>query len=261
MICNTNEDLLNIEQWLLANKLSLNATKTEHMFIGSVDNLNKIENTSPIHINGKVIRSVNSTKCLGVQIDQKLSWTEHVDQVSKKTSQAISGLKHVRALVSKETALTIFNSLVQPLFDYCDVVWDILTESQATRLQKLKNRTGRVITQQGYDIRSDVIRNELAWGTLHDTRCKHKLIMIYKALNNLVPSYITDFFDLLDYSQSYNLRDRDNKIALPRPRTNYLKNSFHYSGAILWNDLPSEVRLTTSLKVFKKTISTFSFPH
>lgn len=49
--------------------------KTEHLFMGSVDNLNKIENTSPIHINGKVIRSVNSTKCLGVQIDQKLSWT------------------------------------------------------------------------------------------------------------------------------------------------------------------------------------------
>lgn len=174
-----------------------------------------------------------------------------MDQVSKKTSHAISGLKHVRALVSKETALTIFNSLVRPLLDYCDVVWDNLTESQATRLQKLKNRAGRVITQQGYDIRSDVIRNELAWGMLHDTRCKHKLIMIYKALNNLVPSYITDFFDLLDYSQSYKLRDRENKIALPRPRTNYLKNSFHYSGAILWNDLPSEVRLTTSLKVFK----------
>ena len=87
-----NEDLLNIEQWLLANKLSLNATKTEHMFISSEDNVNKIENTSPIHISQSQIKNVSSTKCLGVQIDQKLSWMEYVDQVSN-VAQEIAELK------------------------------------------------------------------------------------------------------------------------------------------------------------------------
>ena len=37
---------------------------------------------------------------------------------------------------------------------------------------------------------------------------------------------------------AYNLRDSENKLNVPSPRTNYYKNSFSYSGAILWNSLP-----------------------
>ena len=40
-----NKDLDNISEWLKANKLSLNLTKTEYMFIGSDHNLDKIRNT------------------------------------------------------------------------------------------------------------------------------------------------------------------------------------------------------------------------
>lgn len=260
VIQSTNKDLSNIKQWLLANKLSLNATKTEHMFIGSDDNLNKTRNTSQINIDGHALNSVKSNKCLGVHIDERLSWDGHIDHVSKKISQAIAGLKQARPLVSKEVALAIYNSLIQPLFDYCDVVWDNLMASQATRLQKLKNRAGRVITQQGYDVRSYVIREELGWKTLQEMRDQHKLVLIYKALNNLAPPYLLDYLHLCNYSENYNLRDREMKIALPRPKTNYLKNSFALSGGKLWNGLPTEARLATSLKLFKKTLSTFSFP-
>ena len=45
---------------------------------------------------------------------------------------------------------------------------------------------------------------------------------------------------------SYNLRDSDNKLAIPLPRTNHYKNSFAYSGAVLWNSLPSAARQATS---------------
>ena len=55
VIQSSNSDLSNIKEWLLANKLSLNAAKTEHMFIASDDDLNKIENTSQIHIDGHVL--------------------------------------------------------------------------------------------------------------------------------------------------------------------------------------------------------------
>lgn len=257
----TNKDLSNIKQWLLANKLSLNATKTEHMFIGSDDNLNKTRNLSQIDIDGHKVKSVKFTKCLGVYIDERLAWDEHVDCMSKKISQAIAGLKQARPLVSKEVALAIYNSLIQPLFDYCDVVWDNLTAFQATRLQKLKNRAGRVITQQGYDVRSYVIREELGWKVLQETRDYHKVVLVHKALNNLAPPYLLEYLHLCNYSENYNLRDRDTKIALLKPKTNYLKDSFAYNAAKLWNSLPNEARLATSLKSFKNYVSSFSFPH
>ena len=50
---------------------------------------------------------------------------------------------------------------------------------------------------------------------------------------------------------AYNLRDSENKLNVPLPRTNYYKNSFSYSGAILWNSLPSNLREAESLGQFK----------
>lgn len=64
--------------------------------------------------------------------------------------------------------------------------------------------------------------------------------MAYKSLNGLIPNYLSSkFIQRSDVITSYILRDSENKLAIPLPRTNYYKNSFGYSGAILWNSLPS----------------------
>ena len=46
----------------------------------------------------------------------------------------------------------------------------------------------------------------------------------------------------------------DQELYLPKPRTDYLKRSFSYSGASLWNDLPEDVRTAKSLRNFKRRI-------
>ena len=53
---------------------------------------------------------------------------------------------------------------------------------------------------------------------------------------------------------SYNLRDSDAKLAISLPRTNYYKNRFGYSGAVLWNSLPSAARQATSLPSFRQLL-------
>ena len=179
-------------EWLLANKLSLNVTKTEYMFIGSDDNLRKIRDIPHLNLGDTSIRRVHSSKSLGVYMGERLSWDAHIEYISKRVSSAIGGLRQVRSLVPFDTALTIYNSLIQPMFDYCDVVWDNLSITATQRLQKLQNRAARVITQQGYDTKSNDIRNQLGWDTLDQKRHKHKAIMIHKTLNNLAPMYLEE---------------------------------------------------------------------
>ena len=53
---------------------------------------------------------------------------------------------------------------------------------------------------------------------------------------------------------SFDLRDASQKLYLSKPRTDYLKRSFNYSGASLWNDLPEDVRTAKSLRNFKRRI-------
>ena len=80
-----NKDLVNISEWLKENKLSLNVTKTEHMFIGSDNNLDKIRNTPLLYFDKKPIKRVRVTKSLGVYIDERLSWLDHINNMSKKS--------------------------------------------------------------------------------------------------------------------------------------------------------------------------------
>ena len=60
-----------------------------------------------------------------------------------------------------------------------------------------------------------------------------KAEMVYKFINGLVPEYFTRKFIQRSDANPYNLRDFENKLAIPLPRTNYLKNSFSYSSATL----------------------------
>ena len=58
-------------------------------------------------------------------------------------------------------------------------------------------------------------------------------------------------------SNSYHLRNADNKLALPLPKIEFLKKSFSYNGARVWNSLPNEIRNCEALSMFDKLISTY----
>ena len=62
---------------------------------------------------------------------------------------------------NQETLKTIYYSLVQPYFDYCEVVWGDYSKTRADKLQKLQNRVARIITRLDYSISSSDVLNSL----------------------------------------------------------------------------------------------------
>ena len=75
---------------------------------------------------------------------------------------------------------------------------------------------------------------------------------MFKTVNKQTPEYLQDLFKPL--STDYKLTDKENKFALPMPRTGFLKRSFCFSGAQLWNNLPHNVRAIRSYKKFNDEI-------
>ena len=69
------------------------------------------------------------------------------------------------------------------------------------------------------------------------------------------PDYLSSKFVDRSSVSNYSLRDTEGKLAIPQPHTNYIyiymKNSFSYSGAVLWNSLPIELRQADSLNAFR----------
>ena len=120
-----NSELKNLYQWLITNRLSLNVAKTEleFMTVGSRQRLLVHNEHISIEMEGKPIKRVNEAKSLGVQIDEHLTWARHVENVANKIASAIGALKRVRQFVDTNTALKIYEALIQPHFDYCSIVW------------------------------------------------------------------------------------------------------------------------------------------
>lgn len=251
-----NHELGNLREWLIANRLSLNVAKTEVMFIGSRQKLATTnEQNLQIQIDDQEIKRVSYTKSLGVTIDQNLTWSNHVGEIVSKVSSAIGALKRLRPYINMRIAIKIYQALIAPYFDYCSPVWDGLNCGLSDKLQKLQNRAVRVITKAAYDDSATEILDQLGWDKLTDRRKKLKAVLMFKAGHNLVPTYLHELFT--PYESSYDLRDKDNKLTLPKPRTDYLKRSISYSGPALWNSLPHQTRASLTISNFKKGINDF----
>ena len=251
-----NAEIANLNTWLEANKLSLNIAKTEFMIIGSRQRLSTFDNQNmEVCVNNKQINRVLKSKSLGLTIDENLTWKYHVDNITKKVSSGIGALKRMRDFITRETAIRVYQSLVEPYFSYCAPVWDGLGKKQSDKLQKLQNRAARVITRSSYDISSSSLLEELNWESLSTKRLKQKAILMFNTLNKRTPLYLQEMFSPSE--SVYNLRDSYGKLFVPKPRTDYLKRSFSYSGASLWNGLPESLRSVTSLATFKTGLEAF----
>ena len=72
-----NHDLSNVYEWLSANKLTLNVTKTEFMLIASRQKLSQFTESPSLTINENAIEQITSAKSLGVYVDQNINWECH----------------------------------------------------------------------------------------------------------------------------------------------------------------------------------------
>ena len=248
-----NEDLTNVFNWLQANKLTLNMTKTEFMLIGSGQRLGTLTASPTTRMNSTQVSQVTSTKSLGVIIDDRLDWHSHIEKLTKKIASGIGCLKRVRHLIPASTLHLLYQALVKPHFDYCDIVWGSCGITLRDKLQKLQIRAARVLTFSSYDADATKLLEFLSWKNLTSQQEIHRVTMVFKCLHGLAPEYLNSKFRWRN--SAYDLRDSENKLNVPLPRTNYYRKSFSYSGATLWNSLPCDIRNTESLGLFKRKIN------
>ena len=94
---------------------------------------------------------VSSQKCLGVILDEKLSWENHIEMICKKVGAGIAVIKRVKSFVSKDTLQVFYKAIVQPYFDYCCPLWDNRGKLVKEKIQKYQSPAARVITGATFD--------------------------------------------------------------------------------------------------------------
>ena len=247
LVVRLNSDLAHVSNWLKEHRLQMDSSKCKRMFIGSSYNLNNIICEEPVVANGKPISRTHTQVCLGVKLDENLSWASHIDMICKKASSGISAIKRIKPFAPVHTLESIYKSLVHPYFDYCSPLWDTCGKLLKDKLQRFQTRAVRVILGANHDTHSVDLLSMLSWDTLENRRSGAKSVLMYKILNDHTAPSLRGLFVRREIDQTnYNLRNIATDLTLPEPKREFLKKD--------WNQLSIEGKLAESLHSFKSIV-------
>ena len=184
-----------------------------------------------------------------------MSWANHVDAISTKINQRIGLIRRIRNVLPLQASVTLYNTLILPLFDYGDIIWgDKNNGTIISELQILQNKAAKVLLGHPPRSSSTEALRGLDLKSLSSRRFFHRCTAIHKCLIGE-----TDFnFEFIKNQavHSYNTR-RSNDLRLPLPRTNWGKQTFIYQAAKDWNSRPTDLKETHILSIFKSKLKTF----
>ncbi|CAH2244820.1 jg28016 [Pararge aegeria aegeria] len=251
-----NVDLSLICEWSKQYGLKVNPAKSQSIIIGSPGMISKVDwqNIPSIVYNGVAIPFSATVKDLGIQIDQDLSWSTHIKELSKKTFATMHSLRRLRAVLPIPTKVMIAHSLLLSILDYADASFLNLTEDQINKLERLQNLAIRFIFGlRKYDHVSE-FRQKLKWLPIRRRRDLHVLSLLYCVLFHLkTPSYLKEKFTFLGVQS--DLRScRALTLSMPFHRTKFYEHSFTVQAIALWNALPIDIRQSKTLCIFKKAV-------
>ena len=256
-----NSDLDLISKWAYQWKMSFNPDplKPAEEIVFS-HKITKVVHP-PLYFNGSLVKQVSSHKHLGLILDSKLSFAQHINEKIQKGRKWIGIIKHLRSYLPVKSLEQIYKMHVRPHFDYCDIIYHVpIIINDTTRIQSLncqmnvlestQYQAALAVTGAWKGSNTDKIYEELGWESLHHRRNFRRLSMYYKIVNNLTPDYLKAPLNVS--ANHYSLRNSQN-FNLPICRINKYKNSFYPDALNLWNAMDPNVKNANSLSIFKST--------
>ena len=182
-------------------------------------------------------------KILGVYIDENFQWNNHFQFVCRNVSSYIWPLSRIKSYLSLEHRSLFYKAYIQPHFNYCNIIWGNSTNSNVYRLTKLQRRVCKIILENEYED-LDSAQKRLNILSFDQNVFVNKAKTMYKVANSLLPQYIIDFFQLRADSLSETaLRSVTNhNFTIPKPKSSLYKENLAYSGPVIWNTIPPEIK-------------------
>ena len=242
-----NEDLKSLSAWATQNCLLINPTKSQTIILGYHKLLAKVDhsNLDSVTLNNSTIPFQRHVKNLGLHMTEDLSWNDHVKHICQKTYASLHSLNRLKNFLPTKLKTMLIKSLIMPHFDYCDVVYNDLTEDLSIRLQRAQNSCVRFILGIKKSDHITPAFANLEWLRLKDRRNLHSVCFVHRLLSFPVPSYLAKNFKFLHSNHDFGTRSRSGtQLTFPTHRTSLLDNSFTINAIRTWNALPVEIRDT-----------------
>lgn len=248
-----NEDLENIYKWMNANKLKLNIDKTKWMLMSK----KTVKcNQNSIKIGGEFIERVQNIKYLGFNINEKLSLDKQMKNTTKKVAYKTNFLFRINKKLTFNTKKMIYNSIILPHFDFCSTLYIGHTQAQLKSLQKLQNRSLRIILNCEFGTSTKFMLEALNFMSVKQRWTFNTIMFIFKIKNDLTPRYLRNKLQYNNETHDVNTRNR-NELRLPDINSELARSTIFYNGIKMFNEMPPVLRNEKSIRKFKTLLDKY----
>ena len=227
MVSVLNTELKKIVNWLHSNKLSLNVTKTHYIIFSSKRKYVDVNLTDQVLIDDVPLNRVSSTKFLGVILDEKLNWNEHVSCIKKKVSKSIGVICKARKVFQHSTLMSLYYSLIYPYLIYCTEVWGNTNAYIINSLYKLQKKVCRIIDSAPKRTESASLFKKLSVLSVSQIYVYCVLVFMFKYVTNMLSPIFNELFCTVN--NIYNTR-QCGKFYVPIVRSSALFRSIRFNG-------------------------------
>ena len=250
-----SRELESCRQWLIDNKLSLHLGKTEAILFGSKRKLKRV-NSFAVKCGDIKIANVNRVKYLGLQIDNDLSGTSVIEEITNKCNTRLKFLYRYKDILNLEMRKTLCTALVQCSFDYSCCSWyPGLNETFKKKLQVMQNKMIRFILR--LENTSSIRNNEFVSAGFFKVSNRVKQLLLghaFKIRNNLCPNYLTEnIVKLNENSDRSETRSKAFNFQVPRISS----NTFAFNAIKEWNNLSNSIKNIKGTQAFKDKVKEF----
>ena len=175
-------------------------------------------------------------------VDKNCSLYSHVNQICKKACLAIRKIGRIRKYLDKESAEKLVHAFVSPQLDCGNSVLFGLPEFQLAKLQRLQNKAARLVTLAKRQEHISPILHDLHWLPVK-SRILYKILLItFKALHGLAPSYIRELVVTKDPVRSLRSNAAPQLHRHSVNTVTYGQRAMTDAAPELWNRLPPHIR-------------------
>ena len=244
--------MIKLTDWFSCNRLTLNLTKTCYsIFHGPKKHIPRMYNK--MTLNGNVIHRENKVKYLGLMIDEKLSWKDHIDYLIVSLSKFYGIFNKIKYFVPKRHKLAIYNAYVLSKICYGIEIYGSMSETLSNRLQIVSNKLLKILFNMSPFHSTNQLHKELDILKVKDVYKSRVLKFVFQCLNHTMLCMYNNYFQKRRSLHDRNLRDMKN-LHVPVGYSAIALSSTRINGAKLWNELPLEIRKIDDAICFKNSL-------
>ena len=179
-----NKDLFKIQDWAYQWKMSFNPDRTKQTQEIIFSRKKNAATHPPLFFNNSGIKLSSIQKHLGLPLDSKLSFSEHINDKIHQANKGVGLLRKVQTILPRNSLLTIYKSFIRPLLDYTDVIYDQPSNASfSKKIGSVQYNAALAITGAIKGSSREKLYQEIGLEYLYRRRWARRLCLLYKVLS------------------------------------------------------------------------------